>query len=114
MAVLINDVAILGILLIIHLVAIIFTFKVGKIFNSKSWFFIVFAFILLLFRRIVSFLDLFEIISYNSDLILIIDRIYLPLIFWTLIAVGMIKIYYRIRHSIEIERKIKNISKKKK
>jgi hypothetical protein len=114
MVVPINDVVVLVILTIIHILAIIFTVKVGKAFNSKSWNFIIVAFILLLLRRIWSFLEIFDITPYSGDLILLIDRIYLPLIFWVLIGLGMIRIYYRIKSSMEIERKIKSIGKKKK
>ena len=113
MVVQINDVAVIGILAIVHLIAIVFTWKVGKLFNSKSWMIIFAAFILALFRRAMNFLDLFGIVSYNNNLISTIDKIYLPLIFWILIGLGMLRMYYHIKTSIHVERRLKNAVKKK-
>lgn len=110
----INDIAIISILTIVHLIAIVFTWKVGKVFGSKSWNFILIAFILLLFRRAMNFLDLFEIISYNTSLVSLMDQIYLPLAVWVLIGLGMIRIYYNIKTSIHLERKLKKVQKKTK
>ena len=108
----ISDFVILAILTIVHVLAIVFTWKVGKIFNSKSWILVVIAFILLLFRRVMSFLDLFEIVSYEGAIITLIDKIYLPIVIWVLIGLGMIRIYYKIRSSMEIEKKLKSVVKK--
>ncbi len=113
MVTMISEVAIIGILAIIHIIAIVYTWKVGKSFNSRSWVVIILAFVLLLFRRIMNFLDAFEIISYSDGLITIIDQVYLPLVVWVLISLGMIKIYYNIRASMHLEKKLKNVEKKK-
>jgi len=111
--VVLSDFVVLLILTIIHLLAIIYTWKVGRVFNSKSWNFIVIAFVLLLFSRALSFLNLFGIISYNGLLVLL-DTVYIPIIFWIFVFIGMIRIYYKILSSIEIERRINRINKKRK
>jgi len=107
----INDAVVLGILTILHIVAIFFTWKIGKIFGSKSWNIVLIAFIILLLERIISFLELFEFISYSNTIILI-DRFYLPMIFWILILVGMMRMYNRLGTSIDFEKKVKSIHNK--
>lgn len=104
-AVPINDLAIMIILIIIHIVAIVYSWKVGKVFNSRSWMLIVSGFIILFFRRIVVLLDLFEVVSGNTAAL--IDNIYLPLLAWTLIGLGLIKIHYSVSTSIYSEKKKK-------
>jgi len=113
MAVPINDFVVLFILTIVHIIAIAFTIKMGQVFDSKSWNFITIGFILLLFRRIMSFLSLFEVYSYDGNLILLIDRIYLPLVFWVLIGLGMIRLYYSIKSSMTVERKLRRATSRK-
>lgn len=103
----INDIVVLLILTIIHIVAIVFTIKMGRVFESKSWNFITAALILLLLRRVASFLALFGIISYSGGLILEIDQVYLPLIFWILVGIGMVRLYYNIKSSMTIDRRLK-------
>ncbi|MEX0932742.1 MAG: hypothetical protein WDZ77_01435 [Candidatus Pacearchaeota archaeon] len=114
MVALINDIAIIFLVFVIHIVAIIYTWKVGLIFNSRSWNFIMAAFIILLFWDMVNFLNLFELIYYDHPYMLFINQIYLPLIFWILISLGMARIYYNIRHSMNIEKKLKNSENTKK
>ena len=107
-----NDVVILLIITIIQIAAIIYSWKMGKVFNSKSWFFIVGAFIFLLFRRVIAFLVIFGISQYSGAIVLI-DRFYIPLVFWILILIGMMKIYYKIENSMEFEKKAKRITAKR-
>lgn len=107
----INDVAVVSILTLFHVVAIIYTWKVGKTFNSKSWLLIIFAFVLLLLKRLVSFLSIFEVISYTGSIVTLNENI-LPLIAWGLIGLGMIRIHYNIKTSISLERKLRRKGKK--
>ena len=105
-----NDVFVSIILTLIHILAIVYTIKMGKVFNSKSWNFIIAAFIILLAKRIITFLVLFGSSQY-SGAILLFDRFYIPILFWILIAIGMIKMYYKINSSMDIEKRIKRATK---
>ena len=107
-----NDVVILLILTILQIIAIIYSWKMGIVFNSKSWFFIVAAFIFLLLSRLIGFLVVFGVYQYEGAIALI-DGFYIPLIFWILILIGIMKIYYRIENSIEIDRKVKAESRRR-
>lgn len=106
MSVPLNDVAVLIILTAINIVAIIFTIKMGRVFESKSWNFVTAAFIALFLRRIISFLTLFGVFSY-SGWIMECDRAYIPIIAWILVGVGMARLYYNIKSSITIDRRLK-------
>jgi len=110
--IMLNDVVLLFILTILHVLAIVYTWKVGSVFNSKSWNFIVAALIVLLINRLISFLDVFGIAEYSGTIVLI-DSIYVPLVFLVLIVVGMMRIFYKIESSMEMEKKIKSVEKKR-
>jgi len=103
----INDIVVLLILTAVQITAIIFTIKMGQVFESKSWNFITAALMLLLLRRIMSFVSLFGILSYSGNLILEIDQVYLPLVFWLLIGIGMARLYYNIKSSMSVDRRLK-------
>ena len=111
-AIILNDFVILLILTILHVLALVYVIKVGAVFNSRSWNFIVAAFAVLLLNRFISFLDIFGIISYSGSVVLL-DSIYIPLVFLILISVGMMRIFYRIKSSMDIERRIKSVSQKR-
>jgi hypothetical protein len=113
MVIQISDIIVVGILSIVHIVAIIFTWKVGKLFNSKSWRFIFIAFCLFFFRRVITFLDLFEVISSSNNLMISLDTILLPLLGWALIGIGMFRMYLHIKNSMHLEKKLKNATKRK-
>ena len=106
MSIPINDVALLLILTAVQVTAIIFTIKMGKVFGSKSWNFITTAFIILLIIRIISFLNVFGVLSYGESLQQI-NQVYLPLIFWILVGIGMARLYYNIRSSLTLDRRLK-------
>jgi len=110
--VILNDFVILLILTVLHVLALVYVWKVGRVFNSRSWNFIVAAFAVLLINRFISFLDVFGIISYSGSVVLL-DSVYVPLIFLVLIAIGMMRIFYKIRSSMDIERRIKSVSQKR-
>ena len=111
--IILNDFVLLLILTALNILAIVYTWKVGRVFNSKSWNFIVAAVAFLLLNRFISFLAIFGIITYSGTVALL-DTIYIPIIFWILIAIGMMRIYYRLVSSMEIERKISRVSKRRK
>lgn len=106
MSVPLNDVAILLILTAINVIAIIFTIKMGHVFESKSWNFVTAAFIVLFLRRIISFLTLFGTFSYTGW-VLECDQIYIPIIAWILVGIGMARLYYSIKSSMTIDRRLK-------
>ena len=107
----INNFVLILILTIVHITAIVFAWRVGNVSGtSKSWVLILTAFIILLARRVISFLELFGKINY-SDFTMLLDRIYLPIIFWALISIGMFKMFSKIRSSIEFERRTRHLKK---
>jgi len=100
-----NELAVLIILAIFQFAAIILTWKIGKsLGHIRFWNFIIAAFILIFIRRIFSFLILFGVISY-SQLISSFDALYLPLIFWVFISIGMYDLYARIKHTPRFSKK---------
>jgi len=110
--IILNDFVVLLILTALNILAVVYTWKVGKVFNSKSWNFIAWAVTFLLLNRAISFLSIFGLISYSGTVALL-DTVYIPLIFWTLVSVGMLRIYYKIVSSMEIEKKFKRVGKKR-
>ena len=113
MAIALNDFVILLILTILNVMAIVYTWKVGRVFSSKSWNFIIGAFVVLLLNRLISFLDIFGIVPYAGNLALI-DQVYIPMIFIILITVGMMRIFYKVVSSMSLEKKIKSVRRRKK
>lgn len=101
-----NDIAVLLILTILHVVAILYSWRIGRVFNSRSWLFIVGGFAFLFLRRVIAFLVIFEFSTYNGAIMLI-DRFYIPIVFWALILIGSMRIFYKIRTSINIESRVK-------
>lgn len=94
-----NELAVLIVLAIFQFAAIFLTWKIGReLGHAKFWSFIIAAFILIFIRRIFSFLILFKVVSYNQ-LISSFDALYLPLIFWVFISIGMYDLYERIKHT---------------
>jgi len=92
-----SELAVLIILAIFQFSAIFLTWKIGRVLgHTKFWNFIIVAFILIFIRRIFSFFVLFGATSYNQ-LISLFDTLYLPLIFWVFISIGMFDLYTRIK-----------------
>ena len=110
--IILNDFVILLILTILHVLALVYVVKVGSIFNSRSWNFIIAAFAVLLISRFIAFLDVFDIVSYTGSVVLL-DSVYVPIVFLALIVIGMMRIFYKVKSSIDIERRIKSVTKKK-
>lgn len=92
-----NEIIILSLITLFHVSFVVFAWKIGKTFESMSWNLIVFAFALLLISRIISFLILFGVLSYDMNWVLSLDTIYLPLIFWAMIFIGITRMYFKIR-----------------
>jgi hypothetical protein len=93
----INEIIILSLITIFHVSFVVFAWKIGKTFESMSWNLIVFAFALLLISRIISFLILFGVLSYDMNWVLSLDTIYLPLIFWAMIFIGITRMYFKLK-----------------
>ena len=100
-----SELTVLIILAIFQFTAIILTWKIGKsLGHAKFWSFVVAAFMLIFIRRIFSFLILFEIID-TSPLLSSFDALYLPLIFWVFISIGMLDLYTRIKYTSHSSKK---------
>ena len=100
-----TNLSVLIILAIFQFTAIILTWKIGrKLGHTKFWSFVIAAFMLIFIRRIFSFLILFEIID-TSPLLSSFDALYLPLIFWVFISIGMLDLYTRIKYTSSIREK---------
>jgi hypothetical protein len=85
------------ILIILQIATPFFSFKIGKILGkSEFWKLMNIAFIVIIGRRIIDLIFLFNIIGKNA-LITAIDRTYIPLIFWVCLGLGMYTLHQKIK-----------------
>ena len=67
-----------------------------KLGGAKFWVLIIIALVIISIRRITYILTLFG-VSTQGPLITLIEDIYIPLIFWVFMALGMYGLYNKLR-----------------
>ena len=92
-----NEFLIIIILLLLQITTLYFVWRIGKLLRmAKFWTLIILALAILVVRRITSFLILFGVFP-PSQVINSIDNIYIPLIFWIFMSLGMFELYQKIK-----------------
>ena len=109
----INELLVLSAITILNVIVVLFAWKIGRDFESISWDIIVLAFSTLLLSRVISFLNLFNVISSDQIWVSFIDNTLIPLIFWILLGVGIIRMHYKLKSPIKSSNKIRVVTRKK-
>ena len=94
----INELVLIIIAIILQAIGIYFTWKIGKIMGAaKFWILITSALLITLVRRVIALSILFKLMSYTS-FIMEFDTLYFPLIFWSLMTLGMFDLYSKVKN----------------
>ena len=105
-AIFMMELAIIIILTSLQLFTLIFSWKIGKILGTTTfWAFIMAGFAVILGRRVIDLILLFELIPQNP-LIQSVDRIYIPMLFWSFIFIGVSILYSKLKNN-KLKRKSK-------
>ena len=107
----INQLTIVFILLLLQITTLYFVWKIGRVLGTaRFWIVIFFALLIIVIRRITTILVIFDIISFG-DLTNAIDNIFIPIIFWILMGIGMYDLYQKVKKE-QPTKKEKLINKK--
>ncbi|MBS3067021.1 hypothetical protein J4205_04300 [Candidatus Pacearchaeota archaeon] len=92
-----NELIITLILIILQIITVYFAYMINKkLGGARFWMLIIIALSVIIVRRITTILILFEVIT-PGPLINQIDNIYIPLIFWAFMGLGMYGLYNKLK-----------------